>query len=195
QQVIMFVKDQKICEEYQHIVFKCVFDNSCSILDKYSVDKTTPIETLYLLVLIRQLGKYYWLGEKSLMKYFNISFEGGAYSFDDNLNYFSITSLMFYMSGKKRYDGVRKHLLLHIENIYSMKVDTLLNESELVHLTLDLIACPYISVSFKKALLSRYGIEKSYVKRIISLNEYWFTKWNDFDFAKELDAKLSNAVY
>ncbi|EFC1755820.1 TPA: RNA-directed DNA polymerase [Escherichia coli] len=195
QQIIMFVKDQKLGEEYQHIVFKCVFDNSCSILDKYSVDKTTPIETLYLLVLIRQLGKYYWLGEKSLMKYFNISFDGGVYSFDDNLNYFSITSLMFYMSDKKRYDGVRAHLLLHIDNIYSMKVDTLLNESELVHLTLDLIACPYISVSFKKALLSRYGIDESYVKRIVSLNEYWFTKWNDFDFAKELDAKLSNAVY
>ncbi|MFT0930058.1 ABC transporter ATP-binding protein, partial [Enterobacter cloacae] len=84
----------------------------------YSVDKTTPIETLYLLVLIRQLGKYYWLGEKSLMKYFNISFDGGVYSFDDNLNYFSITSLMFYMSDKKRYDGVRAHLLLHIDNIY-----------------------------------------------------------------------------
>ncbi|MFT0930095.1 hypothetical protein ACMGL1_28945, partial [Enterobacter cloacae] len=48
----------------------CLFAPS---LDKYSVDKTTPIETLYLLVLIRQLGKYYWLGEKSLMKYFNIS--------------------------------------------------------------------------------------------------------------------------
>lgn len=129
------------------------------------------------------------------MKYFNIGFDGGVYSFDDNLNYFSITSLMFYMSDKKRYDGVRTHLLLHIDNIYSMKVDTLLNESELVHLTLDLIACPYISVSFKKTLLSRYGIDESYVKRIISLNEYWFTKWNDFDFAKELDAKLSNAVY
>jgi len=191
----MFIKNQKIGKEYQHIVFKCIFDNSCSILDKYSVDKTTPIETLYLLVLIRQLGKYYWLGEASLLKYFNIDFDNDTYTFDDNLNYFSITSLLFYMSDKKRYDRVRKHLLLHVENIYSMKIDALLNESELVHLTLDLIACPYIPFSFKKTLLSHYDFDKSYMRKVISLNEYWFTKWNDFDFAKELDAKLSNAVY
>lgn len=195
QQVIMFIREQKLGAEYQHVVFKCIFDNSCSILDKYSVDKKNPIETLYLLVLIRQLGKYYWLGEASLLKYFNINRNGDIYSFDDNLNYFSITSLLFYISDKKRYDGVRKQLILYIENIYSMKADTLLNESELVHLTLDLVACPYIDISFKKSLLSYYGVDKSYAKRIISLNKYWFTKWDDFDFAKELDAKLSSAVY
>ncbi|EGQ9935357.1 ABC transporter ATP-binding protein, partial [Vibrio vulnificus] len=72
---------------------------------------------------------------------------------------------------------------------------SLLDESEMVHLTLDLISCPYISVSFKKNLLSRYGIEKDLVKRIISKNKFWFTKWNEFDFAKELDAKLSKDVY
>ncbi|MCL6407448.1 RNA-directed DNA polymerase [Dickeya dadantii] len=195
QQIIMFIKDEKLGAEYQHVVFKCIFDNSCSILDKYSIDRTTPIETLYLLVLIRQLGKYYWLSESSLIKYFNIKRDSDGYTFDGNLSYFSITSLLFYISNKKRYDIIKQHLLLFIEKIYTMKVDTLLNESELVHLTLDLIACPYIPISFKRSLLSYYDIDKSYAKRIISLNQYWFTKWDDFNFAKELDAKLSNAVY
>lgn len=194
QQILLFIKDQKLGYDYQHIVFKCVFDNSCSILDKYSVQNFTPIETLYLLVLIRQLGKYYWLDEKTIIKYFNIEYDEG-YVFDENLNYFSITSLIFYMSNKKRYHSIKNDLLSHINNLYELKNDTLLEESELVHLTLDLIACPYIDISFKTSILDRYGIDKSYVKRIIALNQFWFTKWDKFDFTKELDAKLSNSVY
>lgn len=195
QRIILFIKGNKLGVEYQHIIFKCIFDNSCSILDKYSISRATPIETLYLLVLIRQLGKYYWLDEFTLVKYFNIKKNDDGFVFDDNLNYFSITSLLFYISDKKRYDSVKQGLLKHIEGIYDSRKDSLLDESEMVHLTLDLISCPYISISFKKSLLSRYGIDKNLVKRVISKNKFWFTKWNDFDFAKELDAKLSKDVY
>lgn len=195
QQIILFIKDNKLGVEYQHMVFKCIFDNSCSILDKYSISRATPVETLYLLVLIRQLGKYYWLDEFTLVKYFNIRKDCDDVVFNDDLNYFSITSLLFYISDKKRYESVKQGLLKHIEGIYDSRKDSLLDESEMVHLTLDLISCPYISISFKKSLLSRYGIEKDLVKRIISKNKFWFTKWNNFDFAKELDAKLSKDVY
>ncbi|EPP5347665.1 antiviral reverse transcriptase Drt3b [Vibrio alginolyticus] len=195
QKIIHFIKENTLGVEYQHIIFKCIFDNSCSILDKYSINRATPIETLYLLVLIRQLGKYYWLDEFTLVKYFNITKCDSEFLFDDNLNYFSITSLLFYISDKKRYDSIKQGLLKHIESMYDSRKDSLLDESEMVHLTLDLISCPYISVSFKKNLLSRYGIEKDLVKRIISKNKFWFTKWNEFDFAKELDAKLSKDVY
>lgn len=194
QQIILFVKDQKLGSENQHIIFKCVFDNTCSILDKNSLQSITPIETLYLLVLIRQLGKYYWLDESAILKYFNIRYNDG-YVFDENLNYFSITTLLFYICDKKRYESIKKHLLIYINNLYELKKDTLLDDSELVHLTLDLITCPYIDISFKKSLLAKYGIEKSYVKRIAALNQFWFTKWHKFDFTKELDAKLSNSVY
>ncbi|EOB1205094.1 TPA: antiviral reverse transcriptase Drt3b [Photobacterium damselae] len=195
QQIILFIKDQKLGIEYQHVIFKCIFDNSCSILDKYSVSKATPIETLYLLVLIRQLGKYYWLDESTLVKYFNIMFDNDRFIFDDNLNFFSITSLLFYICDKKRYESVKRDLLIHIETIYDSRKDSLLNDSEMIHLTLDLISCPYISISFKKSLLNRYGIDKSLVRKMISLNKFWFTKWDNFDFAKELDAKLSKEVY
>lgn len=195
QQIILFIKDQKQGLEYQHVVFKCIYDNSCSILDKYSVDNVTPIETLYLLVLIRQLGKYYWLDESTLIKYFNVSKDNGEVKFGNNLNYFSITSLLFYLSNKKRYDSLQTALLKHIEVMYEDRKDSLLTDAELVHLTLDLLTCPYIDYSFKNSLLERYGIEKSQVKRIISISDVWFTKWHDFDFTKELDAKLSNDVY
>lgn len=195
QRIILFIKGNKLGIEFQHMIFKCIFDNSCSILDKHAINRATPIETLYLLVLIRQLGKYYWLDESTLIKYFNIHQDDNGFVFDDNLNYFSITSLLFYISDKNRYNLIKKGLLKHIEGIYDSRKDSLLDESEMVHLTLDLISCPYISISFKKSLLDRYGIEKSLAKRVISKNKFWFTKWNEFDFAKELDAKISKEVY
>lgn len=195
QQIILFIKDQKLGIEYKDVIFKCIFNNSCLILDKHSINKITSIETLYLLVLIKQLGKNYWLSEIALLKYFNISKNEDDYKFNNELNYFSIVSFVFYISNKKRYKLIKNSLLSHVESIYESRKDTLLSDSEMTHLTLDLIACPYIDLSFKKSLLSRYSIDKKYVKKIISLNDYWFTKWDKFDFSKELDAKLSNDVY
>lgn len=160
QQIILFLKDQDVGVEYQYIVFKCIFDNACSILEKSSVDNITPIETLYLLVLIRQLGKYYWLDQRTLIKYFNVLEKDGVFKFDNNLNYFSITSLLFYISDKKRYESVKINLITHIKNLYDLKKDTLRSESEMVHLSLDLLACPYLSNTFKNDILNRLGVEK-----------------------------------
>lgn len=195
QQIILFIKDQKLGIEFQHIIFKCIFDNTCSILNKYSVNKFTPIETLYLLVLLRQLGKYYWLDEGMLTKYFNISNDGKNLKFESDLNYFSITTLLFYICDKKRYKQLRESLLEYINYLYSSRTDTLISDSEMVHLTLDLIACPFLDVNYKKSILDNYGILPSSVKKIIEVNTFWFTKWKDFNFAKELDSKLSNEVY
>lgn len=195
QQIILFIKDHKLGIEFQHIIFKCIFDNTCSILNKYSVNKFTPIETLYLLVLLRQLGKYYWLDEAMLIKYFNISINGDNLKFESDLNYFSITTLLFYICDKERYKSIKNGLLEYIHDLYSSREDTLASDSEMVHLTLDLIACPFLNINYKKSLLNKYGIQTSSVKKIVKVNTFWFTKWKDFNFAKELDSKLSNEVY
>ncbi|WP_418608689.1 antiviral reverse transcriptase Drt3b [Pseudoalteromonas sp. US3C1013] len=195
QQIILFIKDQELGIEFQHIVFKTIFDNTCSILNKNSVNKFTPIETLYLLVLLRQLGKYYWLDEVTLTKYFNIVKENHTLKFEGELNYFSITTLLFYICDKKRFQNIKDCLMFYIEELYLDRFDTLVSDSEMVHLTLDLIACPFIDIKFKELILSKYGIPASYTKKIINVNEFWFTKWKDFNFAKELDSKLSKEVY
>lgn len=195
QQIILFIKDQKPNIEFQHTIFKCIFDNTCSILNKHSVNKFTPIETQYLLVLLRQLGKYYWLDQAMLTKYFNISSNGKTLKFQNNLNYFSITTLLFYICDKKRYKQIKDCLLEYINDLYSDRVDTLSSDSEMIHLTLDLIACPFININYKKTLLSKYGIPAPSVKKIVGINSFWFTKWKDFNFAKELDSKFNNEVY
>lgn len=47
---------------------------------------------------------------------------------------------------------------------------------------------------FKKDILNLLEI-KSYQKRLIESEKYWFIKWNDFDFGMELQAKKSQEVY
>lgn len=111
------------------------------------------------------------------------------------MNYFSLTSIIFYISNKKRYQSVKSSILKHIECLYDSRTDDLLGDSELVHLTLDLLSCPYIDLSFKNRLLKKYGVEKQLTRSMISKNKFWFTKWNNFDFTKELDAKISKDVY
>ena len=130
-----------------------------------------------------------------LTKYFNISNDGKNLKFESDLNYFSITTLLFYICDKKRYKQLRESLLEYINYLYSSRTDTLISDSEMVHLTLDLIACPFLDVNYKKSILDNYGILPSSVKKIIEVNTFWFTKWKDFNFAKELDSKLSNEVY
>ncbi|MGL0956866.1 antiviral reverse transcriptase Drt3b [Vibrio vulnificus] len=195
QQVILFIKDQKIGKEHQHAIFQCIYDNSCSILSKYSIGKVTSIETLYLLVLIRQLGKYYWLDEVTLLDYFDITLTENEASFNSALNYFTITSLLFYISNKKRYTKLKSGLLGYIRDIYAYNRGNLLDDAQMVHLTMDLLACPFLDVSFKKEIMDHYGIDPTCIKRMVNINEFWFTKWKDFDFARELDSKLSNDVY
>ena len=195
QQIILFVKNQDIGKEYRHVVFKVIFDNSCIILDKGSNEKDTPIETLYLLVLLRQLGKFYWLDEVTLSKYFKISSNDEGLYFEKELSYFSITVLLFYISDKVRYDEIKELLLSYINGFYEIKKDVLLDESEITHLTLDMLACPYVDSLFKSSILFRYNIPKKYHSLIIKNNDFWFTKWDKFDFAKELDAKLGQDVY
>tara|TARA_R110001583_G_C5656601_1_gene409268 strand:- start:530 stop:2569 length:2040 start_codon:yes stop_codon:yes gene_type:complete len=195
QQIILFLNDNNLDSGYRHIIFKVIFDNTYSVLEQCSVSKETSIETLYLLVLIRQLGKFYWLDEELLFKYFNVVEKDEILVFKEPLNHFSITALIFYISDKVRYAKIRSLILDHVIDLYEVRKETILEESELIHLSLDLIACPYLANSFKKKILGYYNVPNERKQLVINASDCWFTKWTDFDFTKELDAKLSFEVY
>lgn len=195
QQIILFLNDNNIDSGYRHIIFKVIFDNTYSVLEQCSVQKETSIETLYLLVLIRQLGKFYWLDEELLFKYFNVDESDSGLAFKHSLNYFTISALIFYISDKVRYSRMRTLIKDHLIDLYEEKKETIHEESEFIHLTLDLIACPYLENTFKKKVLKYYGVPKEEMQLVINASDCWFTKWTHFDFTKELDAKLSYDVY
>jgi hypothetical protein len=118
---------------------------------------------------------------------------------NNNFNYFSIAVLLFFIENKNRYSKTKAIIKAHI----LQKFETISEENrgkttELVLLLFDLLSCPYLDRPFKNKLLSLYGIDGSMGRlrtAIINHREYWFTKWKDFDFGKELEAKRSQEVY
>ncbi len=191
---VTFLKRKIKNRDLKHLVFKFIYDEICFVLKKNENNKHKQVETLYLLIVLSELGKNYWLEESILLNYFNISKNEDVEN--SKLNYFSITVLLFYIKNKKCY-GKMKNI---IENTIKEKFDNnkqmIWNNTELTLLLFDCIACPYLKIDTKYHLLNVYGISDDKLKnKIINKKLYWFTKWNKFDFGKELDSKHSREVY
>jgi hypothetical protein len=193
-----FLKKKGTNADLKHSVFKVIFDNISLILNKYRNLEHTPIETLYLLIALSELGKDYWLQVDMLCSYFNIKVHGSGSSIraESGLNYISIVVLLFYMKDKKKYNDIRNSIEAAIIEKVRNKKATLLKDAELVLLLLDCLTCPYIKIATKYEILKVYGITNLAMQNaIISRRKYWFTKWTAFDFSRELDAKQSLEVY
>jgi len=108
-----------------------------------------------------------------------------------------ISVLLFYMKNKKRYGKLRVCLQEHIlQKFREIRKEKRGDSTELVLLLFDALACPNLSDAFKTKLLSLNGVsDKGLQRGIIEREGNWFTRWKDFDFGRELDAKRSLEVY
>ena len=201
---ISSLKAKDINKDFKHLVFKYIYDDICFILKKNKNSEYVQVETLYLLLALSELGRDYWLEQSLLVDYFNIKEnKQGDYVIDSELNYFSITVVLFYMKEKKRYTNLRAFIEAEIIKKFKSKKGTLYIESELTMLLLDTISCPYVSKDTKIELLDLYEIDSNLHNDILNLKhkqdnarkQLWFTTWNDFNFGKALDIKQSKEVY
>lgn len=189
--LIEFVKN---CQDLQHYdkerILKKIFDEVHQILDKNKIKKHTQNETLYLLLVLNELGKEYRLDEQFLIDYF---FDGNEYM----LNYFSITTLLFYIKKISRYTALKQKILEHIAKKFDdANPGNLHKNTELVLLVFDIKACPYLELDFKKSILKKFGItDGAKQEQIIRFRKQWFIKWEDFNLADELEMKKSQEVY
>jgi len=195
--LLEFIKNDVTNENGLHnyqkeLIYKKVYDEIFQILTKNKFREFTQNETLYLLLTLNELGKNYRLDSKFLLDYF----------FSDNikLNYFVITTLLYYIKKIKRYDDIYQKLLIEILNKFKRyNKDNLKKSTEHILLLLDLMTCPYIETDYKKELLVIYGITDVITQDEIikfSINQqYWFIKWKDFKLADEIEMKKSQEVY
>lgn len=184
------------------LVFKKISDDISLILDGHQMDKHTQVEVLYLLVVLRELGKNYRINQNQLAKYFNcIDKETGRIEIKREriINYFSIVVLIFYMKDIKCYkefkDELKKYIIHFIKQIDS---DKRKSTTETNLLIMDLLVCPYLEDSFKEDLLKLYSIPDALILDILNFRKYqkyWFIKWENFDLSKELNSKNSEDVY
>lgn len=213
----------------KHNILKKISDEINLILQKNKTKKETQIETLYLLIALSQLGREYRLNFKVLCSYLNIKVnKDNSLQFLNNLNYFSITVLLFYVKDIKVYQPILEALKKTILETYRVcKITGWRDKTELVLLLMDILACPYLNnevrdhfknkvkdaklrksknlklyikelknekYKFKRELLSLLEINKNQIL-LIEQEKFWFTKWTDFDFGLELQAKRSQEVY
>ncbi|MFS4467529.1 antiviral reverse transcriptase Drt3b [Maribacter sp. 2210JD10-5] len=195
----------------QEIIFKKISDEIILTLERNKLKEHVQIETLYLLVVLKELGKNYRLPEEQLVKYLNLlelknaddtSYKPKRYKFDNEINYFVIIVLLFYFKDIKRYKGLKVVLKNAIrKKIGRTKKSFRSKNSELVLLLFDLLACPYLNENnnkFKKELLTCFGVLKPEHESFITFinrQKYWFTKWDNFNLVEELNAKSSLEPY
>jgi hypothetical protein len=193
-----FLKGKDVHADVRHSVFKLIFDNVGLILRKNKTSEHTQQETLFLLILLSELGKDYWLDIETLCSHFNFEARRGTGHFKSkfHLNYVSIVVLLFYMKRKRRYERLRMSVQQAIRHKFKIKKSILRKDTELTLLLLDTLTCPYVDHNVKSDLLKIYGVTDDALQRaVISKRRYWFTKWTAFDYGKELDAKRSLEVY
>tara|TARA_R110002126_G_scaffold238572_1_gene381971 strand:- start:74 stop:826 length:753 start_codon:yes stop_codon:yes gene_type:complete len=190
----------------QEVVFKKILDEITLILDKSKIDEHLQIETLYLLIVLKELGKEYRLSKEQLVKYLNLKLvkqDDGTdvYELRNSINYFVITVLLFYFKNIKEYTVLKETLKKAIiSKIEAIEEDKRTKHSELVLLFFDLISCPYLNedtYSFKRRILDLFNIktDKQEFIKFVMKQRYWFTKWDNFNLVKEMNAKSSLEPY
>ena len=184
--------------DFKHLVFKKIYDNILFILHKNKSVKHAQVETLYLLIALGELGNKYWLTENVLASYLGIINKSGVFRSESELNYFTIVVSLFYMKDKVRYQNLRSFILeKSIERFEGIDYEFRIKKAELILLLFDILAYPYVDITPTKIkLLALYKVTDVILQaEIINARSNWFTKWTDFDFGKELDAKQSQEVY
>lgn len=183
----------KYSDNARDIVFKKIQDELSLVLKTTSVEPNTQLETLFFLIINKQLRSKYHFGNIELTKYLQ------RFAEDDSLNALSIIILLYYYGNESRYSSLKLKLVEKIKKKYkSESLDFKRKSAEFCILTLDLITCPYLTYQNKKEIVDLIGINEPELKLMqnhLRTQKYMFTKWTKIDITKELSAKISQEVY
>jgi len=131
--IISFLKKNKSNEykepfltNHKQNIFKKISDEIYQVLQKNKSDKTTQVESLYLLIALNQLGREYRLSPKILCSYFNIQFEENKITIVNELNYFCIMVLLFYIKDIEVYNPIKEELKKYIYKKLGLKTKSFL---------------------------------------------------------------------
>lgn len=183
----------KYSDNARDMVFKKIQDELSLVLKTTSVEPNTQLETLFFLIINKQLRSKYHFGNIELTKYLQ------RFAEDDSLNALSIIILLYYYGNESRYSSLKLKLVEKIKKKYkSESLDFKRKSAEFCILTLDLITCPYLTYQDKKEIVGLIGIDEPELKLMqnhLRTQKYMFTKWTKIDITKELSAKISQEVY
>lgn len=194
--VVDALNEMAIADDLKNQFFKYAHDNIVRILKANRVARYREVETLYLILVLKKLGRNYRIEVSTLANYFGFKKDkNDKYVTNLPLGMFSITVLLLLLRNTSRYSQLKVGLETHIVNSLSNRSVYAHGDAEMLMLYLDLIACPYISEVTKLKLDAVFGLSCAERESIHAINPYWFTNWEAFDLTLELDKKRARQVY
>lgn len=174
------------------IIFKKIQDEIALVLTTTDSHRNTLHESLYLLILAKELGNAYLLPPKVLRLFIKNS--------ELQYNLFACIILMYYYGNHKCYDTQKDILKNEILKKYRLVAESeRKRNSELTILTADMMTCPFVDEAYKQNLLLLMGVsetkDQQLIIRFAKKQRYIFTRWTMFNLNKELQAKISQEVY
>lgn len=174
------------------IIFKKIQDEIALVLATTDSHRNTLHETLYLLILAKELGSAYLFAPEVIKSFIDKS--------DLQYNLFACIILMYYYANHKCYNGQKTVLKDKILKKYRLVAEAeRKRNSELTILTADMMTCPFVDDAYKQKLLTLMGIaemkDQRMILRFAKKQKYIFTRWTMFNLNKELQAKISQEVY
>ena len=174
------------------IIFKKIQDEIALVLGTTDSHRNSLHESLYLLILSKELGHAYLFAPEVIKSFTEKS--------ELQYNLFACIILMYYYANHKCYDSQKTLLKEEILKKYRLVAESeRRRNSELTILTADMMTCPFVDDAYKQSLLILMGITEKEDQRMIirfaKKQKYIFTRWTAFDLNKELQAKISQEVY
>lgn len=138
----------------------------------------TNIETLNLLLSIKEFDKTYSLSEKKIQELFSLD-SSEAY---DKLNYFHFVTLLYYIEDDISYLNLKSALLESVKKRFESESHHF-TKAEFTMLFFDIMTCPYINDDFKRKIMiiSKYAKDKnSFQTELKKIQEHkqWFMDWD-----------------
>ena len=174
------------------VIFKKIQDEIALVLATTDSHRYTLHESLYLLILAKELGSAYLFAPEVIQSFIKKS--------ELQYNLFACIILLYYYANHKCYNKQKIALKDEILKKYRLVAEVeRKRNSELTILTADMMTCPFVDDEYKLKLLTLMGIADMKVQRMIlrfaKKQKYIFTRWTMFNLNKELQAKISQEVY
>jgi hypothetical protein len=182
------------------IVFKKIQDEINLVMQTTPFNEYTQLETFYLLLALKEMGKNYGISDDAINKYLSIrdnNPQPKAYTF---WNMLLISVLLHYYSGNSEYSDSLNFLKeVILEKIRKTDKQQRNLSAELTLLKMDILTCPYLDEDYKKEILKLFDITDNQ-KQVEIINysmkqKSWFIKWKGFNLNYEVNAKVSQEVY
>ena len=174
------------------IIFKKIQDEIVLVLATTDSRRNTLHESLYLLILAKELGYAYLLAPEVIKSFIDKS--------ELQYNLFACIILLYYYANHKCYNEQKAILKDEILKKYRLVAESeRKRNSELTILTADMMTCPFVDDAYKQSLLTLIGItetkDQQMIIRFARKQKFIFTRWTMFNLNKELQAKISQEVY